>query len=316
MPYIRHLLMLSLLWLASSLSARAQVDVPVNSFAYQLQSASVSKLAKTKFGLFVLDYSHDGTDAGRFTRAEVKKLQQGPCGKRIVLAYMSIGEAEDYRWYWNNKWDADHDGTPDAGAPAWLGPSNPDWAGNYKVKYWEPAWQALIFGSLNSYLDKIIAQGFDGVYLDIIDAFEFWGPGGESGLNRATAARDMVKFVKAIAWYARVTKGKKHFLVFPQNGEALAKYPDYLKAVNGIGREDTWYNDNTPQPAADTASVLADLDLFKKAGKVVLVIDYVTHQKLIDSFYTRAVAKGYVPYASVRELNRLTINHGHEPQCP
>jgi len=33
---------------------------------------------------------------------------------------MSVGEAEDYRWYWNPSWDANHDGKPDPGAPSWL----------------------------------------------------------------------------------------------------------------------------------------------------------------------------------------------------
>ncbi len=31
---------------------------------------------------------------------------------------MSIGEAENYRWYWQNEWDADNDGQPDSGAPS------------------------------------------------------------------------------------------------------------------------------------------------------------------------------------------------------
>ena len=32
----------------------------------------------------------------------------------------------------------------------------------------------IIFGNDESYLHKIIDSGFDGVYLDIIDAFEFF----------------------------------------------------------------------------------------------------------------------------------------------
>ena len=42
--------------------------------------------------------------------------------------------------------------------------------GNYKVKYWDPQWQEIILQEVQ----LIIAQGFDGVYLDIIDAFEFF----------------------------------------------------------------------------------------------------------------------------------------------
>jgi cysteinyl-tRNA synthetase len=87
-----------------------------------------------------------------------------------VVAYLSIGEAERYRYYWQRAWDANRDGRPDAAAPSWLGHENPDWPGNYKVKYWDPAWQKIVF----EYVDKIAAQGFDGVYLDIIDAYEYY----------------------------------------------------------------------------------------------------------------------------------------------
>jgi cysteinyl-tRNA synthetase len=51
---------------------------------------------------------------------------------------------------------------------------NPEWEGNYKVKYWEKEWQDIIFGNEDSYLQKILDAGFDGVYLDIIDAFEYF----------------------------------------------------------------------------------------------------------------------------------------------
>jgi Predicted extracellular endo alpha-1,4 polygalactosaminidase or related polysaccharide hydrolase len=69
----------------------------------------------------------------------------------------------------------------------------------------------------------------------------------------------------------------------------------------------------TPQPSSYTNKVIANLDVFKQAGKLVLVIDYVTQQNLIDDFYSKAKAKGYVPYATVRSLDRVTINPGHEP---
>ena len=51
---------------------------------------------------------------------------------------------------------------------------NPNWAGNFKVKYWNTEWQNIIYGNDNSYLKKILNAGFDGVYLDIIDAFEYY----------------------------------------------------------------------------------------------------------------------------------------------
>jgi cysteinyl-tRNA synthetase len=75
---------------------------------------------------------------------------------------MSIGEAEDYRYYWNPEWKTNQ--------PSWLAEENPDWPGSYKVRYWDKYWQKIIYG----YLDKILTAGFDGVYLDIIDAFQYF----------------------------------------------------------------------------------------------------------------------------------------------
>ncbi|MFC2066590.1 MJ1477/TM1410 family putative glycoside hydrolase [Chloroflexota bacterium] len=286
---------------------------PVNDFVYQLQNADLIAIGNTKFDLVVIDYSQDGSEAGRFTAEQINACKNSPGGPKLVLAYMSIGEAEDYRWYWNNNWDTNNDGNPDQNAPSWLGPANPDWLGNYKVKYWRTGWQSLIYGSPTSYLDKVIEAGFDGVYLDIIDAFEYWGPDGESGLNRLTAKQEMVNFVKSIANHARVTKGKTDFLVFPQNGEALSSYSDYVQIVSGIGREDNWYCGNKLQSASHTNEVTANLDVFKQAGKLVLVIDYPTQRDLINDFYSKANTKGYVPYSTVRDLDQLIINTGYEP---
>jgi cysteinyl-tRNA synthetase len=42
------------------------------------------------------------------------------------------------------------------------------------VKYWEKDWQNIIYGNDNSYSKKILNAGFDGVYLDIIEAFEYF----------------------------------------------------------------------------------------------------------------------------------------------
>ena len=108
-----------------------------------------------------------GDDNQEFNTAEVEQLKQkANGGTRLVVIYMSIGEAEDYRYYWNESWTV--------GLPEWIEAENPEWEGNYKVQYWNSAWQSIIFGNKNAYLDKIIGVGFDGVYLDIIEGFEYF----------------------------------------------------------------------------------------------------------------------------------------------
>ncbi len=51
------------------------------------------------FDLVITDYSLDGSEGARQTRAQVAALKASQGGPKLVLAYMSIGEAEDYRWY-------------------------------------------------------------------------------------------------------------------------------------------------------------------------------------------------------------------------
>jgi cysteinyl-tRNA synthetase len=143
-----------------------------------------------------LTSSLSGTQASAFTPAQIADLK-GSTGTKVVLAYLSIGEAEDYRFYWQLQ-----SGNPGANwtssPPGWLGPENPDFPGNYKVRYWESEWQRLIIanpgghpvlGDQPSYLDRILTQGFDGVFLDIIDAFEFFGPPGDGGNGERPSAR-------------------------------------------------------------------------------------------------------------------------------
>lgn len=59
---------------------------------------------------------------------------------------MSIGEAENYRYYRRHEWDQKK--------PAWLDAENPNWSGNFKVKYWDSEWQKIIYGNDDSYLKK------------------------------------------------------------------------------------------------------------------------------------------------------------------
>jgi cysteinyl-tRNA synthetase len=140
-----------------------------SSVLYATKAEFLNALKATHYDAFIIDLFFDDNDLGQvaFTAAEVDTLRTKPDGgSRLVLAYMSIGEAEDYRFYWSSSW-----GTS---PPSWLEGENPEWLGNYKVKYWEPAWQAVIYGNDASYLKKILDAGFDGVYLDIIDAFEYF----------------------------------------------------------------------------------------------------------------------------------------------
>ncbi len=285
----------------SSVSEEAPPSEPdwlgVNSFLYQLQRERPSRIGETSFDLLIVSIGITGNSPD-----VIPALKHSPGGDKIVLAYMSIGQAEDYRYYWQYEWKEN--------PPSWLDVPDANWTGDYWVRFWEPEWQQIIFGTSESYLDKIIELGFDGVYLDRIDAYEYYQEQG-----RENADQEMADFVIALAEYAR----EKHpsFGVFPQNeGQMGLLFPEYLETVTGIGQEDIYYGyerDHEASPAEWTAEQEAILDQWVAAGKLVLTTDYTTKPEQIMDAYGRSLSRGYVPYVADRSLGRLRINEGFEP---
>ena len=192
--------------------------ITIQNFLYQLENLDLNAVGSTGFDLVIMDYSSDGTEAGEYSKDQIEALKTGSCGEKLVIAYMSIGEAEDYRFYWEDDWQP--------GNPSWIGDENPDWGGNYMIRYWDEAWQTIIF----EYLHRIVDAGFDGVYLDLIDAYESY-----LFLSSVQVTKEMVDFVGAIRDTAR--SYFSDFLVFGQNGAELAVIePTYLSVVDGIGQ--------------------------------------------------------------------------------
>ncbi len=131
---------------------------------YATKQAFVNAVVNTNYDCIIMDFFYDGEEFNAAQIVELKQKANG--GKRLLISYLSIGEAEDYRYYWQSNWSI--------GNPAFIEKENPDWQGNFKVRYWESEWQDIIYGNDSSYLKKVLDAGFDGVYLDIIDAFEYF----------------------------------------------------------------------------------------------------------------------------------------------
>lgn len=136
----------------------------INPQAFSTRQELVNAISNTNYDLVIIDFFFQGE---KYTPAQIAQLKEkNNGGKRLLVSYMSIGEAEDYRYYWEETWHTK--------PPKWLDQENTNWPGNHKVEYWHPAWQKIIYGNETAYLDKILNANFDGVYLDIIDAFEYF----------------------------------------------------------------------------------------------------------------------------------------------
>lgn len=118
----------------------------------------IEAVQATNYDLVLVDLYFNEEE---LTATDIESLKtKANGGSRLVICYMSVGEAEDYRYYWNGL------------DKNLICRENPNWKGNFAVKYWEADWKSVIYGNEQSYLKKILDAGFNGVYLDIIEAYE------------------------------------------------------------------------------------------------------------------------------------------------
>lgn len=259
------------------------------SWVYQLQTSPhrLRKIAAAPFDVAVVDAADD--DGTPWRPPEVAAARQN----KLLLAYLSIGEAEDYRAYWQPGWTS--------ASPAWLLGENPNWAGNYLVKYWEADWHNIILGAL----DEILAQGFDGAYLDVVDAYDNFS-------TRPQARQEMVDWVCRLSRFAKAKVSD--FLVVPQNASELVWHANYSQCIDGTGQEETFYRaTNQPTPAAERQARLKDYAEFQRRGKPVFTVDYVDTAHGVRDAYSRARAAGLIEYAADVGLDGLRVNRGFDP---
>lgn len=290
-----------------------------NNWLYQLQYANPKKIANSGYETVVMDPTRNGRDETRYTKKEITSIQES--GTK-VLAYLSIGEASAFKSYWDEEWGGEEAGTlvVTENAPRWLGRvPNPAWPESVKVRYWEEAWWDI----LEAELDRIQAAGFDGVYLDIVDGFEYWGDEEtyeqENRLendpeSRKEAAERMMDLVIRIAGHLR--EQREDIEVFPQNAESIIYYDQgqYLETISGIGIEDLWFRQDEPIDSEERKTRLSYIKQIQNAGKPVLSVDYVLvpspnqqEQKRINTYYQQCKKQGFSCFAASmdRELDKF-----------
>ncbi len=272
----------------------------VKTWGYQLKIFDLAPLIASPFDLVVVDHGYAATRDGKrmFDPSDVERLKRKPDGsRRLVIAYLSIGEAEQYRFYWKPEWfDA-------ATKPSWLGPVNKNWPGNFIVRFWDAEWQRQIFGTPDAYLEQIMAQGFDGIYLDRADVYE------EYKAERATAERDMIDFVVRLSRHARQRDPK--FLVIQQNAEELLVHESIRRTIDAIAKEDlltgTDFSENANPPGM-IADSIRNLNRLKQIGRPVLAVEYLDSPDKIAAARQRLVKLGFLPYFGPRNLDAIIVD--------
>ncbi len=239
--------------------------------------------------------------------------------RRLVLAYIDIGQAEDWRTYWAEDWVAPT--SKKHGFPDFLITVDPDgWSGCYPVAYWDTRWKELWVGP-DGIITTLAKMGFDGVYLDWVEAYD-----DDQVRRRAEQAKvdpelEMIQFIEEIG-----TLGKKiisDFLVVPQNAPFLIdEEPErYVRAIDALAVEDTWFHgagdaDWDDPEAGDlrnrydddwtTENRLLQYKKYLQRGLPVFSVDYCIKKNNVEQVYREARKAGLRPLVTRVSLSRIS----------
>jgi cysteinyl-tRNA synthetase len=279
-------------WRAAA-STRRELLRGVARWGAQYQNIDLDAVAASDLDLVVLEPSLDDYYLRFIQPAEVERLKRKPGGgRRIVLAYLPVGETDTKRWYWPQEWRE--------AVPEWVGPDNPDWPGSRHVRFWHPQWRGLVFEQPGSLLDRILDAGYDGALLDRVDAYFDWE--GE----RPSAQDDMIDMIVDIR--RKVEARRPDFILMPQNAEHLMLHPRYLRLIDAVNKESLLSGldgENRLNKPDDVSWSLEHLRLAEKEGVVIFVTEYATAPDIVVKLAAKVAKLGFRPFMGARALDRL-----------
>jgi cysteinyl-tRNA synthetase len=292
----------------------------VRTWAYQIQAlenrARREALEASAYDLFVLEPTRTVKGSQSFdTRGMVSRLKNAGNRRRLVIAYVDIGEAERFRTYWQDWWQAPT--RTSAGVPNFLLALDPDgWSGCFPCAYWDARWQRIIATGSGSVLDKVLDDGFDGIYLDWVEGYDDPSVRARAKKDGVNPKGEMIRFIRTIRETAQARN--PDFLVIAQNAPGLIENrPGYANVIDGMAQEDLhfsgaadvgWLNPRSgdvPTPAADQQWLEERLDLYLAAGLPVFVVDYCVNEDNRLNSYRLSRERGYIPFVSRTPLDRL-----------
>ncbi|HOD49262.1 MAG TPA: endo alpha-1,4 polygalactosaminidase [Candidatus Hydrogenedentes bacterium] len=311
----------------------------VQTWAYVIQDQTagdkIARLAASEYDLIVIDDPRTFMDEESYdAAADVAALHatQGCAGEpKLVLAYVDIGEAESYRYYWQTGWRV--------GSPSWIMSEDPDgWSDNYPVAYWNQAWHDIVYAAADSLVDRVVSDGYDGIYLDWIEAATFEPVVDQAQTDGVDPLAEMTLLIQGIRDKARGLN--PNFLIVAQNATDLRTAPGYLALLDAQAQEQVFFDGSAegtgptdpqqgdcrlplheggPAPSDNPAYCLG-LDTLEmsseeyvvaladylEAGIPVFVVDYALQQEHADYAYAQHERFHFVGLVTMRSLEDLT----------
>ncbi len=306
-----------------------------------LDDDTLAQIVDSDYDMIVVDYIPSEAGNIDYPIADLVTALHSAEHPKLVIAYIDTGQAEEFRTYWQSDWGI--------GNPEWIVATDPDgWEGDYPVAYWYDEYRDIWLGE-NGYLNAIVAAGFDGIYLDWVEAYSDEDVMAFAETDGVDPIQEMIWWVDDMAAHTRAQNPE--FLVIAQNAAELAYYPEYVEIIDAIAQEQVWFDggaDNEPPgdcplPAteADVESdayvaslpddcrrvyeeypgstlyvssegYIEDLTYAQSQGLVIFTVDYALQPENIDWVYATSRSYGFVPFVGNRNLDRFIPPYGME----
>lgn len=264
--------------------ARAETESPLQKIkkwfillSYNPSIFEITPLTAKGFDMAILDADHH-------------PLLDDLKNHMILIGYVSLGEAEGYREYWERIKDK-----------SWILEENPNWKENHIVDIRNPEWQKLI---IDEVIPAMISKGFQGTELDTIDTAEYLEALDSEKYRGAKKA--MVEFIR------NIRKQYPDFLLISNNGfgilEEIAPY------INGCLVESVFYtidletNKYKETPGGESTEKTEILQkIIKQYNLPVFDIEYVSRKdkKNISKSIKKSKKSGFKPYAAEKDLSEI-----------
>ncbi|MCE2927874.1 MAG: endo alpha-1,4 polygalactosaminidase [Rickettsiales bacterium] len=210
---------------------------------------------------------------------------------KTLLGYISLGEAEKYRSYFNA-----------IKKKGLLHQSSTLWKGHYYIDVRKPAWTKMVLDEL---IPPILAKGFDGIMIDTMDSAiepEMQNPKKYPGMKKAS-----IELIKAIR-----TRYPDIKIMVNRGLEIL---PEMAPHIDMLMAEST-YTDWVPNPKKpvlvkpETYQYYLDIIAKGRAANPKLKVYSMDYWDMSDTdgvkaIYAKQREQGFVPYVSTMDLQHL-----------
>ncbi len=160
----------------------------------------------------------------------------------------------------------------------------------YDILYWDRDFQELILDEVQ----RLSSFGYDGVYLRGVGEYRKF-----DDFRRA----EMKEFIRAV--YNNGNVVRDDFTIIVEDAPELILDGSYSLYISGYAQGEVWYQSSRPAPFEERDRELSLLQLAKREGKEVYVVEYAQPNNAVCDFYMRCRDEGFHCSVTTKDWKRV-----------